>query len=353
MMRSNFRPAPQCGPLRGKIRPAAAATYIFKIEMRTPAVKAAYFDGKKLALRNDFPDPEPGESLVRVTLAGICGTDLEMLDGYMDFRGILGHEFVGVVEKSQNPDMVGKRVVGESNVGCGSCGSCHAGLERHCPLRTVLGILKRNGAFAEFLSLPDRNLHVVPDSVSDQQAVFVEPLAAAFEIAEQVRLRPDLEVAVVGDGRLAQLVSRVLKLHCDNIVCFGRHQIKLVRMEEMGIRTKIGTGPDDNNSFDLVVEATGSHSGFSDAVNLARPRGTVVLKSTTTSKESLDLTPAVVNEVTLVGSRCGVFGPALEALATGMISVDDMVDSTYPLEGIREAVEYARKPGILKVLLRP
>lgn len=316
-------------------------------------MKAAYFDGKELEFRNDFPDPEPGESLVRVTLAGICGTDLEMLDGYMGFRGILGHEFVGVVEKSQNPDMIGKRVVGEINVGCGSCGSCNKGLERHCPGRTVLGILKRNGAFAEFLSLPDRNLHIVPDSVSDQQAVFVEPLAAAFEIAEQIQLRPDWEVAVVGDGRLAQLVSRVLKLHCDNIVCFGRHQVKLVRMEEMGIRTKIGTGPDDNCSFDLVVEATGSHSGFSDAVNLARPRGTVVLKSTTTSRESLDITPAVVNEVTLVGSRCGVFGPAIDALATGMISVVDLVDSTYPLEGIREAVEYARKPGILKVLLKP
>lgn len=316
-------------------------------------MQAAYFDGKKLTFRNDFPDPEPGESLVRVTLAGICGTDLEILDGYMDYRGILGHEFVGVVEKSHSARLAGKRVVGEINVGCNDCDSCRQGLERHCPGRTVLGILGRNGAFAEFLSLPDRNLHVIPDSVGDQQAVFVEPLAAAFEINEQVRLQPDWSVAVVGDGRLAQLVSRMLKLSCRDIVCFGKHRTKLANLEKIGIRTKIGIGPDDNYSFDLVVEAAGSYSGFSDALKLAKPRGIVVLKSTVASKEGLDLTAAVVNEVTLVGSRCGVFRPAIEALATGVISVDDLVDSTYPLERIREAVEHARKPGSLKVLLRP
>lgn len=316
-------------------------------------MKAAYFDGKKLSFQNDFPDPEPGESLVRITLAGICGTDLEILDGYMDYRGILGHEFVGVVEKSHDANLAGKRVVGEINVGCRGCDSCMDGLERHCPDRTVLGILKRSGAFAEFLSLPDRNLHVIPDSVSDQQAVFVEPLAAAFEISEQIQLRPDWSVAVVGDGRLAQLIARALKLSCRDITCFGKHQAKLAGLEKIRINTKIGIGPDDGYSFDLVVEAAGSHSGFSDAVKLVKPRGTIVLKSTVASKEGLDLAPVVVNEVTLVGSRCGLFRPAIEALAAGTILVDDLVDSTYPLENIYEAVKHARRPGSLKVLLKP
>lgn len=314
-------------------------------------MKAAYFDGKRLVLRSDFPDPECGESLVRVTMAGICGTDLEMLDGYMDFCGVIGHEFVGVVVWSQNPALIGKRVVGEINAGCGSCDYCYNSMERHCPDRSVLGILNRNGAFAEFLSLPDGNLHVVPDSISDQQAVFVEPLAAAFEIAEQIRLRPKWDVAIVGDGRLAQLIARVLKLYCDGVVCYGRHPNKLVRLEELGIRTKTSVGSEDR--YDLVVEATGSHSGFSDAIHLAKPRGTVVIKSTIASRECLDMTPAVINELTMVGSRCGVFRPAIEALATGAITVEDMIDYTYTLDEIDEAIEHARKPGTLKVLLKP
>lgn len=316
-------------------------------------MKAAYFDGSQLVFQGDFPEPDLGESLVRVSLAGICGTDLEMLDGYMNYRGILGHEFVGIVEKSDSLNLVGKRVVGEINVGCNSCTSCKKGLERHCPNRTVLGSLKRDGSFAEYLSLPDRNLHVVPDSVSDQQAVFVEPLAAAFEINEQIKLQPNWDVAVVGDGRLAHLISRVLRLSCPGIVCFGRHQAKLATLEKIGVGTKIGIGPEDRHSFDLVVDAAGSHSGFSDATKLVKPRGTVVLKSTVASKGGLDLTSSVVNEITLVGSRCGIFRPAIEALATGVVSVDDMVESAYPLEKVHEAVGHARKPDALKVLLRP
>ena len=190
-------------------------------------MKAAYFDGNKIAFKQNYPEPNSDEALVRVNLAGICGTDLEILDGYMKYHGILGHEFVGTVEKSENSELVGKRVVGEINVGCGVCSSCRNGMSRHCPNRTVLGILKRNGTFAEFVSLPEQNLHVLPDSISDEQAVFVEPLAAAFEIKEQVRLDPQWNIAVIGDGRLAQLISRVLKLSCSNITCFGRHQNKL------------------------------------------------------------------------------------------------------------------------------
>lgn len=316
-------------------------------------MKATSFDGKQMMYDENYPDPKPGESLVRVSLAGICGTDLEILDGYMAYNGVLGHEFVGAVEKSQNPDLIGKRVVGEINAGCNKCDSCKNRMQRHCPSRTVLGILKRDGAFAEFLSLPEENLHVIPDSITDEQAVFVEPLAAAFEIKEQVSLNSDWEVAVVGDGRLAQMICQVLKLSCSNITCFGRHKSKLTNLEKFEIQTKIGIDDSDSQSYDLVVEATGSNSGFSDTMKLVKPRGTVILKSTIVSRENLDLTQTVVNEITLVGSRCGLFKPAIDALATGIISVDSLIDSTFPLEKFSDAINHAKKPDTLKVFLKP
>ena len=286
-------------------------------------------------------------------MAGICGTDLEILQGYMKYHGILGHEFVGIVEKSHNPVLIGKRVVGEINAGCDKCNFCEKGIPRHCPNRTVLGILKRDGAFAEFLSLPEKNLHVIPDSITDEQAVFVEPLAAAFEIKEQIHLESYWDVAVVGDGKLAQLVVQVLKLSCPDITCFGRHKSKLQNLVNNGIKIKIGIEPSDKQSFDLVIEATGNNSGFLDAIKLAKPRGTVVLKSTIASRENLDLTQVVVNEITLVGSRCGLFKPAIDALSTGIISVDSMIDSTFPLEEFSKAIEYTKKPDTLKVFLKP
>ena len=316
-------------------------------------MKATSFDGKNMIYDDNYPDPNIGESLVRVNLAGICGTDLEILDGYMEYNGILGHEFVGTVEKSENPDLIGKRVVGEINAGCGTCEFCEKGMDRHCPNRTVLGILKRDGAFAEFLSLPEKNLHVLPDSITDEQAVFVEPLAAAFEIKEQVSLQPQWRVAVVGDGRLAQLIIQVLKLTCPNITCFGKHKNKLESLINVGVKIKIGIEKSDEQSFDLVVEATGSNSGFEDTMKLIKPRGTVILKSTIASRENLDLTPTVVNEITLIGSRCGLFKPAIDALATGMVSVDSMIDYTFPLEKFSEALQHAKKPDTLKVFLKP
>ncbi|MGY5149618.1 MAG: MDR/zinc-dependent alcohol dehydrogenase-like family protein [Candidatus Nitrosopumilus sp. bin_68KS] len=316
-------------------------------------MKAAFFDGEKMIFDQNYPDPLSSESLVRVNLAGICGTDLEILDGYMKYNGILGHEFVGTVEKSENSQLIGKRVVGEINAGCGVCNSCKNGMSRHCPNRTVLGILKRNGAFAEFVSLPEKNLHVLPDSISDEQAVFIEPLAAAFEIKEQVKLDSQWNVAVIGDGRLAQLIVRVLNLSCKNITCFGRHKNKLQSLEKLGIKTKIGIESANEFSFDLVVEATGSNSGFSDSMKLTKPRGIVILKSTIASRENLDLTPTVVNEITLIGSRCGLFKPAIDALSTGMITVDDLIDSTFPLEKFHEAIIHAKKPDTLKVFLKP
>ena len=316
-------------------------------------VKATIFDGKHITLDKNYPDPEFNETLVRVSLAGICGTDLEILDGYMQYNGILGHEFVGVVEKSSNSDLIGKRVVGEINAGCGKCDSCVNGMERHCPSRTVLGILKRNGAFAEFLSLPEKNLHVIPDSISDEQAVFVEPLAAAFEINEQVSLKPEWNVAVVGDGRLAQLIIQVIKLTCSNITCFGKHEKKLEGLVQSGIKIKVGIESTDEQLFDLVIEATGSNSGFSDTMKLVKPRGTVILKSTIASRENLDLTPTIINEITLIGSRCGLFKPAIEALESGKISVNSMIDSTFSLEKFEDAIIYAKKPDTLKVFLKP
>ncbi|MDC0885633.1 alcohol dehydrogenase catalytic domain-containing protein [Nitrosopumilus sp.] len=316
-------------------------------------MKATIFDGKHITLDKNYPDPEFNETLVRVSLAGICGTDLEILDGYMQYNGILGHEFVGVIEKSSNSDLIGKRVVGEINAGCGKCDSCVNGMERHCPSRTVLGILKRNGAFAEFLSLPEKNLHVIPDSISDEQAVFVEPLAAAFEINEQVSLKPEWNVAVVGDGRLAQLIIQVIKLTCSNITCFGKHEKKLEGLVQSGIKIKVGIESTDEQLFDLVIEATGSNSGFSDTMKLVKPRGTVILKSTIASRENLDLTPTIINEITLIGSRCGLFKPAIEALASGKISVNSMIDSTFSLEKFEDAIIYAKKPDTLKVFLKP
>jgi len=316
-------------------------------------MKAIRFDGTKLNLLIDYPKPKSGESLVKVKLAGICGTDLEILHGYMSYSGILGHEFVGVVEESANKDLIGKRVVGEINAGCKTCTSCINGLERHCPNRTVLGIFKRDGAFAEYLSLPEKNLHVVPDSIKDEQAVFVEPLAAAYEIIEQIHIDSEWNVAIVGDGRLAQLVVRVLKLYCPNITCFGRHEKKLQVLKKLGIKTKIVIESNEEKTFDLVIEATGSDSGFSDTMKLIRPRGTVVLKSTIAFQNELDLTPAVVNEVTIIGSRCGIFRPAINALSTGIISVNELVDSIYPIEKFQEAFEHAKKPDTLKILLQP
>ena len=316
-------------------------------------MKATIFDGKHITLDKNYPNPEFNETLVRVSLAGICGTDLEILDGYMQYNGILGHEFVGVIEKSNNSNLIGKRVVGEINAGCGKCDSCVNGMERHCPSRTVLGILKRNGAFAEFLSLPEKNLHIIPDSISDEQAVFVEPLAAAFEINEQVSLKPEWNVAVVGDGRLAQLIIQVIKLTCSNITCFGKHEKKLEGLVQSGIKIKVGIESTDEQLFDLVIEATGSNSGFSDTMKLVKPRGTVILKSTIASRENLDLTPTIINEITLIGSRCGLFKPAIEALASGKISVNSMIDSTFSLEKFEDAIIYAKKPDTLKVFLKP
>jgi len=300
-----------------------------------------------------YPDPEPmpGEALVRVTLAGICNTDLELIKGYMGFRGVLGHEFVGIVEASPDPVLLGQRVVGEINAYCGECPTCLAGRPTHCPHRTTLGISGRDGAFADFLTLPTRNLHVVPEMVSDRAAVFTEPLAAALEILEQVPVRPTDRVIVLGDGKLGLLVAQVLALTGCDLVAVGRHECKLDILRRRHIAVRSADDRFALGEADIVVECTGGPAGFTAARRLLRPRSTLVLKSTYYGLASVDLTGLVVDEITLVGSRCGPFAPALRLLAAGLVDVEPLIDDVYPLDGGLVGFERAATRGTLKVLL--
>jgi threonine dehydrogenase-like Zn-dependent dehydrogenase len=317
------------------------------------AMLAIVYDGQELRYRDDYPGPQPsaGEALIRVLVAGICGTDLELARGYMGFRGVPGHEFVGVVEQASDPTWVGRRVVGEINAACGECPTCRAGHPTHCPHRTTLGINGRNGAFAEFLTLPMGNLHPVPDGMPDETAVFTEPLAAALEILEQVHLRPTDRVAVLGAGRLGQLIARVLRLTGCELVVWGRHPAQLERLRALGIDVR-SDEPHPRAWADVVVEATGTPDGVALARKLVRPRGILVLKSTYHEQVKADFTGLVIDEMTLVGSRCGPFPPALRLLAQGLVPVSDLVEATYPLPQASAAFQYAATPGVLKVLLR-
>jgi alcohol dehydrogenase len=315
-------------------------------------MKALFFDGK-LSLRDlERPRPAPGEALIQVLLAGICGTDREILKGYSAFRGIPGHEFVGKVVECEDESWLSRRVVGEINVACGRCSWCARGLGRHCPHRTVLGIVNRDGAFAEFVVLPLRNLLEVPREISDEAAVFVEPLAAAAEILEQARVLPGTRVTVLGDGRLGLLASQVLKHAGADITLVGKHHWKLDLARSWGVEVR---GLDEEElpaaSFPVVVESTGSARGFQDALRLVEPRGTLVMKSTFRDPAAFDTAKLVVDEITLVGSRCGVFPPALELLRHGHVTVQHMVSKVLPLECGLEAFQYLAQTSCLKVLL--
>ena len=298
----------------------------------------------------DAPVPDlPGECLIRVHAAGVCGTDLQMIDGYADYRGIFGHEFVGTVERSSSPadaHWVGRRVVGEINVGCGSCDRCRAGVKEHCERRTVLGIRQRAGSFAEFLSLPAANLHEVPDGVEDRAAVFVEPIAAACRILEQVPIQPDARVAVLGDGRMGILIAQVLRTAAA-VTLIGRHERKLAVARSLGIAT-MPRGERGGHQFDVVVDATGRAEGLAAAVTLVRPLGTIVLKSTTHGETATALWPVVVHEVTVVGSRCGPFAQAIDLLSTGSVSVLPLIAGSFSLDDHEDAFGAARRE--LKVL---
>jgi alcohol dehydrogenase len=297
------------------------------------------------------PRRPEGFALIRLLEAGICNTDLELQRGYYNFDGTPGHEFVGEVVQADSSDLVGQRVVGEINLACGKCEWCAKGLGRHCPRRTVLGIVKHPGAFRELLTLPERNLHRVPRGISTEQAVFVEPLAAACEILDQVRIPAGTRVAVLGDGKLGLLVGQVLKAHGAEVHQYGRHKDKLRIATNAGIEARVARKL-PQSEYGLVVDATGSSDGLRQAVQMAKPRGTVVMKSTVHGVVRLDSAPVIVNEITLVGSRCGRFEPALRLLRTRQVNVESLISEILPLKDAPLAFRRAAAPGVLKVLLK-
>ena len=315
-------------------------------------MKALRFGNSRLSLEEVKKPNSENEAIVRVLMSGICNTDLEIVKGYADFAGTLGHEFVGVVEESADASLIGKRVVGEINAGCGVCQLCKKGDARHCPDRTVLGIKNRDGAHAEFLTLPARNLLPVPDEVSDIQAVFTEPLAAAFGITEQVSIEKNTKVAVVGDGKLGILCAQTLALKSRNVFMIGKHKEKLSIAANRNIEgVLLENAPKFDRQFDVAVEASGSESGFDLALDLLKPRGKLILKSTFHGASKWNAWRVVVDEITVVGSRCGLFASALEILRTRAVDVESLVSSEFGLnDGVGAMNEAARK-GVMKVLL--
>ncbi len=317
-------------------------------------MKALRFIDNHLKLEEIAKPGVESEALIRVTKSGICNTDLEIVRGYAGFSGTIGHEFVGIVEDAKDaPEWIGKRVVGEINAGCGTCEKCLAGDSRHCPARTVLGIHGRDGAHAEFLTLPMRNLLEVPVNVRDEQAVFVEPLAAAFGITEQVEISENTKVAVIGDGKLGILCAFALSLKSANIALIGKHREKLSVAAKRNIEGILlnDAVPKLNHVFDVVVEASGSESGFAAALDLLKPRGKMVLKSTFQGRTNLEMWRVVVDEISIVGSRCGKFTPALELLEKGLVTVEDLISEEFPLEKGVAAMNRAAGKGVMKVLL--
>ena len=330
-------------------------------------MRALVWDGRELKFDPVYPDLrsriEDGGSrivgatggrpdsvaIVKVHLAGICSTDLQILQGYMGFTGVPGHEFVGSVVDGPKA-LAGKRVVGEINFGCGVCDACRRDLSRHCAARSVMGILNADGAFAEYVAVPADNLHAVPDNITDEEAVFTEPLAAAFEILAQIQIDPGDEVLVLGDGKLGNLCAQALRLTGAKIIAVGKHPEKLALIKKAGVRTQM-LADWRSRLFDVVVEATGSAFGLEMALSAVRPRGTLVLKSTIAGNHQVSLAPIVINEINVIGSRCGPFADALEALAEKRVSVTPLIEKIYSLNQGVTAVRHAATPGARKILL--
>lgn len=314
-------------------------------------MKALFFR-KNLEL-DDMPEPTPQnrEALIQVKMAGICNTDIEILNGYMNFQGVIGHEFVGVVKEANSDDqsLVGKRVVGEINIGCGKCEYCLKGLQRHCTSRGVLGIFQKNGAFAEYLTLPIENLLEVPDSINDAEAVFVEPLAASLEIFEQIHILPGERIAVIGDGKLGLLTAMVCNLMGCQVSLIGKHPEKMNLIAPLGIDS-LTPNEKFSEPFQIVVEASGNATGLGKALEMVAPRGTIVLKSTYHGEVTFDTSKIVIDEINLLGSRCGRFGPALRLLAHKQIDLGKLITATYPLADFKKAFEAAQQRNSLKVL---
>ena len=315
-------------------------------------MRAIVFEDK-LEFRTDYPVPQRGknEALIRVTHAGICNTDLEITKGYMEFHGILGHEFVGVITECDQKSVIGNRVVGEINLGCGACSFCRNNNSSHCADRSLLGIMDKDGVFADYITLPLANLHTVPDHISDEEAVFTEPLAAAFEIFEQVNIKSSDRVCVLGDGKLGLLVSQALATSNCDLTVIGHYDEKLAILEKFGITTRLGSS-DEEPEFDIVVECTGSRSGIDTALNIVRHKGKIILKTTVAKNDLFNLNQIVINEISLIGSRCGPFKPAIQAIKTGAIDLLPLISNTYPIDDGLKAIEYASKKGVIKVILK-
>lgn len=319
-------------------------------------MKAVIFD-KELKLVKDYekPMPKKGEALIRVTLAGICNTDYEITKGYMGYKGILGHEAVGIVEDVNGEDksLIGKRVVSEISYGCKEpdCPYCAEKLYRHCPNRHTLGIWKKDGCFAEYFTMPTEVLFEVPDNVPDEQAVFVEPLAAACEITEQLHIKPFEKVIVLGDGKLGLITALTLNAQNIDVTLVGKHQNKLNIAKAQGVKTALLQDFPIEKTYDVVVEATGSVSGFETSIALTKPRGVLVLKSTVATGKELNLAPIVIDEITVLGSRCGQFGPALRLLKSGKIDFTPLISARYKADDAIEAFEKNKEKETLKVLL--
>jgi len=320
---------------------------------RKEAMKAVLLKGKSICVE-EIPTPAPavGEALLKVGKAGICNTDLELVKGYMEFEGILGHEFMGRVAQSPDKDWIGKRVVGEINIPCRSCATCSDIDPKHCPSRKVLGIHRKDGVFAEYVTLPLDNLHVLPSMVSDREAVFVEPLAAAIAIFDQIRLDRNDEVLVLGDGKLGLLVAQVMQTRTTKIFCAGHHPRKLALLQKRGIQAT-QDAQEWSKKFDLVIEATGASKGIEDALRFVKPKGKIVAKSTFHGMAKIDFSALVVNEIQLIGSRCGSFVKALEFLNNESIQLEEMVDADFPLTDAKKAFDRAEDPEVIKVLLTP
>ncbi len=316
-------------------------------------MQVVHLESGQVTIKETSVPPRPQAfALIRVVCAGICNTDLELQRGYYGFAGTPGHEFVGEVVECDSESWLGRRVVGEINLSCGRCEWCRRGWRRHCPHRTVLGIVNHPGAFAEYVLLPERNLHEVPDGLADERAVFIEPLAAAYEILDQVDFPERATVAILGDGKLGLLIAQVLRAHGLHAIQYGRHPEKLKISAEAGVETVIGSERPQKH-FDFVIDSTGSKEGLKEAVAMARPRGTVILKSTVHGEVPVDTAPVIVDELTLVGSRCGRFEPAIALLRAGRVKTAPLLSAEFPLEKAADAFTEAAKRGVLKVLLRP
>lgn len=313
-------------------------------------MRALKLEDGKLQMQSEYADPiaPTGSSIVRVSQAGICETDLQLVAGYMGFEGVLGHEFVGVAESGR---FAGQRVVGEINCVCGDCHMCSRGIRNHCVQRTVIGILNHDGAFADALVVPEANLHPVPDKMSDDLATLVEPIAAALQIPEQVSIKPNMRSVVVGDGRLGNLCAQVLRNAGCQVLVVGKHETKLQKFQAMGIETCLLSDAPNDRSADVVVDCAGSSSGLSTAVSHVRPRGTIVMKTTVAAEHQLTLASIVIDEITLIGSRCGPFDKAIKAINNGEFQLDGFIDGRYPLEQFQQAFAHATNGDALKVIL--